>query len=416
LSGARGVFDAKNPYPAPLVKTHELFQDGDRNCIFAEFDISDSGMRYQTGDHVGVWPVNPDNEVDRLLGVLGLDGKRDQVIDVKSLDPALAKVPFPVPTTYDTVLRHYLDISAPASRQTVGSFAKFAPTPEAKAMLEKLGADKDYFHSAVGEKCLKNSEVLQLAAGPDAQWAIPFDRIISGVPRLQPRYYSISSSPKLHPNSIHVTAVVLKYKPTEDSNHVYGVGTNYLLNLKDAATKASPIPGAPIYKLEGPRGKHLKGGVHAAPIHVRRSNFRLPTSPKIPVVMIGPGTGVAPFRAFVQERVALARKAKAKDGPDALKEWGTIDLFYGCRRSDWDYLYKDEWEEYAKELDGKFVMHAALSREPGQKKVYVQDLIAAEEPKIAEALVAKKGYAYIWSVVTGALGGFGLAHKWSGVC
>lgn len=396
LTGARGVFDAKNPYPAPLLKTHELFQDGDRNCIFAEFDISDSGMRYQTGDHVGIWPVNPDNEIDRFLHALGLADKRDQVIDVKSLDPALAKVPFPVPTTYDTVLRHYLDISAPASRQTVGSFAKFAPTDEARALLEKLGADKDAFQASVGGKCLKNAEVLQLAAGPDATWTIPFDRIISGIPRLQPRYYSISSSPKLYPTSIHVTAVVLKYKPTDGSHHVYGVGTNYLLNLKDAATNGSRVEGSPVYKLEGPRGKHLKDGVHSAPIHVRRSNFRLPTSPKIPVIMIGPGTGVAPFRAFVQERVALARKAKAKDGEDALKDWGTIDLFYGCRRSDWDYLYKAEWEEYAKELGGKFTMHAALSREPGQKKVYVQDLIAQEEPKIADALVAKKGYAYIW--------------------
>ena len=79
--------------------------------------------------------------------------------------------------------------------------------------------------------------------------------------------------------------------------------------------------------------------------------------------------GVAPFRAFVQERVALARKAKEKDGADALKDWGTIDLFYGCRCSTWDYLYKDEWEAYAQELDGKFRIHTALSREPGQKKV-----------------------------------------------
>lgn len=101
--------------------------------------------------------------------------------------------------------------------------------------------------------------------------------------------------------------------------------------------------------------------------------------------------GVAPFRAFVQERVALARKAKEKDGADALKDWGTIDLFYGCRCSTWDYLYKDEWEAYAQELDGKFRIHTALSREPGQKKVYVQHLIAEQADHIAGALVAKKG-------------------------
>lgn len=303
LTGTRGVFDAKNPYAAPLIQSKELFEDGDRNCIFAEFDISDSGIRYQTGDHVGVWPLNPDAEVERFLRILGLTEKRDQPIDVKSLDPALAKVPFPVPTTYDTVLRHYLDISALASRQAVGSLAKFAPNDAARTELERLGSDKAYYHEMVGQKCLRTAEVLAMVAGDSLKsdpastkyttWSIPFDRIISSTPRLQPRYYSISSSPKLHPTSIHVTAVVLKYQPQPDTNHVYGVGTNYLLNLKTAANqgvKSLREENAPVYKIEGPRGKYKKGDAFAAPIHVRRSNFRLPTSPKVPVVMIGPGT------------------------------------------------------------------------------------------------------------------------------
>lgn len=302
LSGSRGVYDAKNPYAAPLLSAKELFQDGDRNCVFAEFDIADSGIRYQTGDHVGVWPLNPDVEVERFLRVLGLDAKRDQPIDITSLDPALAKVPFPVPTTYDTVFRHYLDICSVASRQTVGALAKFAPTDSARGLLEKLGSNKEFYHEVVGEKCLKLAQVLILAAGDSlaadpttatyTQWSIPFDRIISGTSRLQPRYYSISSSPKLFPNSIHVTAVVLKYKPHVDSNHVFGVGTNYLLNLQSAHA-GEPVGLAelgPSYKLEGPRGKYKKETGFAAPIHVRRSNFRLPTSPKIPIIMIGPGT------------------------------------------------------------------------------------------------------------------------------
>jgi len=103
---------------------------------------------------------------------------------------------------------------------------------------------------------------------------------------------------------------------------------------------------------------------------------------------------VAPFRAFIQERVFLARRAKAKTGPDALKDWATMDLFYGCR-SDWDFLYKDEWESYAKELDGKFRLHVAFSRRSRNKKIYVQDLIEEQAEKIVEALVEKKGYLYI---------------------
>ncbi|SGY13741.1 BQ5605_C010g05960 [Microbotryum silenes-dioicae] len=409
LTGTRGVFDAKNPYAAPILEAKELFEDGDRNCVHAEFDISDSGVRYQTGDHVGVWPLNPDAEVERWLRILGLSDKRDQVIDVKSLDPALAKVPFPVPTTYDTVLRHYVDVSGLASRQTVGSFAKYAPTEDARRLLEQLGSDKALYQAKVGAPCYKTSQVLLLAAGDSLtadpasanykQWSIPFDRVISSIPRLHPRYYSISSSPKLYPTAIHITAVVLKYQAVKgDPAYSYGVGTNYILNLKVAHTggaRTSREEGTPVYKIEGPRGKYKKGSAFCAPIHVRRSNFRLPTSPKIPVVMVGPGTGVAPFRAFIQERVALARKAKEKDGADALKDWGTIDLFYGCRRSDWDFLYKDEWKAYEQELDGKFRMHVALSREPNQPKVYVQQLIKDLGDHIGDSLVARKGYAYI---------------------
>ena len=134
----------------------------------------------------------------------------------------MAKVPFPIPTTYGTVLRHYIDISAMASRQTLGSLSKYAPTPEAEAALKELNANKDKYQEVVAAGCMKLGEVLQYAAGNDLKavpdtsnttaWKIPFDVIVSSIPRLQPRYYSISSSPKMHPNSIHVTAVVLKYE------------------------------------------------------------------------------------------------------------------------------------------------------------------------------------------------------------
>lgn len=168
--------------------------------------------------------------------------------------------------------------------------------------------------------------------------------------------------------------------------------------------------GSPVYKLEGPRSAFKKGERLCAPLHVRRSNFRLPTSPKVPILMIGPGTvrlsilpfslrvsrpthsqGVAPFRGFVQERVALARKAFEKAGPDALSEWGTISLFYGCRRSSWDFLYRNEWEEYQKELGDCFKMFTAFSREPEQPKAYVQQLLAQQEDLVKE-IIDKKGY------------------------
>lgn len=383
-------------------------------------------MSYQHGDHVGIWPTNPDVEVERLLCVLGLEEKRDTVIGIESLDPALAKVPFPVPTTYATVLRHYIDISAVAGRQILGNLAKFAPTSEAEATLRKWNTDKELYSAVVHDGCLKLGEVLQLAAGDNMTagkpthgnttvWNIPFDVIVSAIPRLQPRYYSISSSPKLNPDSIHVTAVVLQYEsvpsPHAPKKWIYGVGSNFLLNLKYAANgEQAPLlatesqggpperTAIPNYAIAGPRGAYQAETVYKCPIHVRRSTFRLPTNPKSPVIMIGPGTGVAPFRGFVQERVALARKAIEKNGPDALKDWGRIDLFYGCRKSTEDYLYKDEWPVYEQELKGKFHLHVAFSREiykPDGSKIYVQDLLWDSRKEVAEAILQGKGYVYI---------------------
>jgi NADPH-ferrihemoprotein reductase len=272
-----------------------------------ELNIEGSGITYQHGDHVGVWPSNPDLEVERLLCALGLSEKRDTVIGIESLDPALAKVPFPVPTTYATVLRHYIDISAVAGRQILGVLAKFGPTPSAESYLRNLNTHKEEYHAAVAEGCLKLGELLQLAAGDDIRatpttanttaWKIPFDIIVSSIPRLQPRFYSISSSPKLNPNSIHVTCVVLKYDSAGSQippRSIFGVGSNFLLNLKYAANGETVAQNNaalfPSYAIEGPRGAHHDGSIYKVPVHVRRSTFRLPTNPKSPIIMIGPGT------------------------------------------------------------------------------------------------------------------------------
>ncbi|GFZ49232.1 NADPH-hemoprotein reductase [Saitozyma sp. JCM 24511] len=427
-----GSYDAKNPYPAPVLASKELFSvGGDRNCVHIEFDITGSGMTYQHGDHVGIWPSNPDVEVDRMLSVLGLDGddRRHAIVSIESLDPALAKVPFPTPATYEAIFRHYLDISAIASRQTIALLARFAPSEEAREKLTRWGTNREVYAAEVDGPALKLAEVLQAAVGDSLHppfsstvWPIPFDRIVSSVPRLQPRYYSISSSAKLHPSAIHVTAVVLKYQSAASPAHkheprwVFGLSTNFILNVKNASSGANtPVEGqvgssplgspetvtmskVPSYRLAGPRGHYVKQNVYKVPIHVRRSTFRLPTSPKVPVIMIGPGTGVAPFRGFVQERVALARKAIEKNGADALKDWAPMYLFYGCRKADEDFLYRDEWPKYESELGGKFNMSVAFSRESRKadgSKVYVQDLVWDMRAELAPLILEKRAYIYI---------------------
>ncbi|EJT47627.1 electron transporter [Trichosporon asahii var. asahii CBS 2479] len=440
-----GSYDSKNPYPAPVHTARELFEVGaDRNCVHIEFDTTGTPITYQHGDHVGVWPSNPDVETERMLSILGLQDKRTQAITVESLDPALAKVPFPVPATYEAIFRHYLDISATASRQTVAFLARYAPNEAAKEKLTRWGSDRDIYAAEVDGARLTLGEVLQAAAGDKltdnsnvTKWDIPFDRIISVIPRLQPRYYSISSSSKMHPHSIHVTAVVLKYESKPSLAHesqprwVYGLSTNFIQNIKLASdqTKSGDnlavtnghangnanghvkvgglaggvagieLDGMPTYKISGPRDFHFRDNIYRVPVHVRRSTFRLPTSPKVPIIMIGPGTGVAPFRGFVQERVVLAQRAKEKNGPDALKDWAPMFLFYGCRRADEDFLYKDEWPKYQVELDGKLQMQVAFSRGPERKpdgsKIYVQDLIWAARKELAPLILERRAYVYI---------------------
>jgi len=424
LTRSKGIHDAKNPFPAPITVARELFDvDSERSCVHLELNIEGSGINYQHGDHVGVWPCNPDVEVDRLLCALGLYDKKDTVINVESLDPALAKVPFPVPTTYLTVLRHYVDVMAVASRQFLGAFVKHAPTPAAEEWIKTLATDKGEYAKVVTNGCLKLAEVLQLVTGADLSvsptkenttaWHVPFDLIVSSIPRLQPRYYSISSSPKLYPNSIHITCIILKYESAHHdkipSRWVYGVGSNFLLNLKHAsnddhvtlvtAAGASAHKHIPQYSIEGPRGLYKADSIYKSPVHVRRSTFRLPTNPKTPVIMIGPGTGVAPFRGFVQERVAMARRTIEKNGAEGLNDWGKIYLYFGCRNSKRDFLYKEEWPEYEKELHGKFIMRNAFSREPPFKpdggKIYVQDLMWEDRTALSEAILTSKAYVYV---------------------
>lgn len=329
---AKGPFNAHNPYIAPIAESREVFSVKDRNCIHLDVDISASNLTYQTGDHMAVWPTNPGEEVDRFLDVMGLADKRNTVISVKALEPT-AKVPFPTPTTYDAILRYHLEICAPVSRQFISNLAVFAPNDEAKAEMARLGNDKDYFHSKTSPHFHNIARLLSIVSKGEKWIKIPFSAFIEGLMKLQPRYYSISSSSLVQPQKVSITAVVEYQMLPRRSEPFRGVATNYLLALKQKQNgDPNPSPFGQTYELSGPRNKY--DGIHV-PVHIRHSNFKLPSDPRKPVIMIGPGTGVAPFRGFVQERAK-----QAQDGVDV----GRTLLFFGCRRADEDFLYKTEWE------------------------------------------------------------------------
>lgn len=297
-----------------------------------EIDIGGTSLRYSTGDHVAIWPTNPGKEVDRFLRIIGLESKRHTVVDVKGLD-VTARVPFPSPTTFDAIVRYHLEICGTVSRQFVSQLASFAPNEDIKAEMVKLGSDSDAFHKKVTDWNLNIAQFLELQSGGKPWMSIPFSIFIESIKKIQPRYYSISSSSLVNKDKVAITAVVESIQKPDAPHILKGVTTNYLLALKlKQEGQANPDPHGLNYELNGPRNKY--DGIHV-PIHIRHSNFKLPSDPSKPVIMVGPGTGVAPFRAFVQERAAQAKAGQPV---------GKTILFFGCRKRNEDFIYEKEWE------------------------------------------------------------------------
>ncbi|KAJ9652977.1 hypothetical protein H2198_007790 [Neophaeococcomyces mojaviensis] len=377
----KGPFGASNPYIAPIAESRELFTVKDRNCLHIEVDVSGSNINYTTGDHIAVWPTNAGMEVDRFLKTFGLDEKRHTVISVKGLDPT-AKVPFPTPTTYDAAVRYHMEICAPVSRQFMDTLAEFAPTEESKKEMKKIGTDPDYFKEKIVNHYYNIAQAVN-SVHPGPWSKVPFSCLIESINKIQVRYYSISSSSLVQPKKISITAVVESIRVPGAGHVVKGVTTNYLLALKQKQNgDPEPSPHGLTYEITGPRNKY--DGIHV-PVHVRHSNFKLPSDPSKPIIMVGPGTGVAPFRGFVQER---AEQAKRGDNV------GETVLFYGCRRKSEDWLYKDEWEAYKSVLGDKLIVFNAFSREDPNKKHYVQHDIAANG-KLVNDLLMKKANFYV---------------------
>ncbi|KAF2755320.1 NADPH-cytochrome P450 reductase [Pseudovirgaria hyperparasitica] len=379
---SKGPYGANNPYIAPISESKELFKAKDRNCLHMEIDIAGSNLSYTTGDHVAIWPTNSGKEVDRFLSIIDLDvDRRHTVIAVKALDPT-AKVPFPSPTTYEAVVRYHMEICAPVSRQFVAALAQFAPNDDVKAEVTKLGEDKDYFNAQVSKLHLNIAQLLEILSKGEKWTKVPFSFFIEGIHKIQPRYYSISSSSLVQKDKISITAVVESSSAPNAPHVLKGVTTNYLLALKEKQHGVeNPEVNGLNYAITGPRNKY--DGIHV-PVHVRHSNFKLPSDPSKPIIMVGPGTGVAPFRGFVQERAALAKKGE---------KVGKTLLFFGCRKKAEDFMYEDEWKQYAADLGDSFEMHTAFSRD-GPEKVYVQHKIKAVAKEINE-LLQQKAYFYV---------------------
>ncbi|XP_038216038.1 NADPH--cytochrome P450 reductase [Zerene cesonia] len=359
LQVQRPPYDAKNPFLAQIKVNRELHKGGDRSCLHVELDISDSKMRYEAGDHVAVYPINDENLVIRLGELTGAD--LDEVFSLINTDQeSTKKNPFPCPTSYRTALSHYLEITALPRTHILRELVEYCSNEEDKKKLLLMATNsqegKALYQSFVVDSCRNIVHILEDIKSCKP----PLDHICELLPRLQPRYYSISSSPKLYPETVHVTAVVVQYE-TSTGRVNKGVATTWLAENK-------PEPGKPLPRV---------------PVYIRKSQFRLPLQTQTPILMVGPGTGLAPFRGFLQER-SFARQ----NG----KEVGDTILYFGCRHRDQDYLYQEELEEYEK--NGDVILNVAFSRDQAEK-IYVTHMLEKNLDQIWDVLGKRNGHFYI---------------------
>ena len=368
---------ANTPKPLRVVKLMKLWEGADKLCLHLDLDLGgDRLFKYKTGDHLAVWPSNPDHEVEKLLAVLGWGGRRDIPLSINEIDDvSRGKSSMPSPTTADALLRHYLEICGMLSAEAMTLLAGFAPSEDACIRLQRLSNDRQVFRAEITDKRLTLGDVLK-ATGKGVPWTIPLSLIIETFKPMQPRYYSISSSAMVEPRKVSLTAVV--NKPSGDplqGCHGIATGLLYALERLQNPRKQETDDGClPQYHLDGPRGM-LSGGKLIS--RIRQSTFKLPFKASTPIIMVGAGTGVAPFRAFVQER------CRRKDiGQDV----GTTLLFMGFRKRT-EVIYRKEWEAWQSSIGSDiFRYRTAVSRQDGQPKMYVQDYLKEEGEEVMNIL------------------------------
>ncbi|MEI7504184.1 MAG: flavodoxin domain-containing protein, partial [Paludibacter sp.] len=277
-------FSKSNPYSAPIFEKVQLHGKGsDRQTIHIELSTPENGLEYEPGDAAGVMPVNPATLIQEVLQVTGLNA--DELVDVngnkKSLNEALYRDFELSKITIDVVTR----------------FLELAPNEDLKALSKESDKFKEY---------LDGRDIVDLFQ--DYPAIVSAAQLIKLLRPLQPRYYSISSSPKANPGELHLTVGVVNYK--NSGREKQGTCSTFLSEVAVA-------------------NEHVPVFIEPNP------EFRLPKYDQVPIIMVGAGTGIAPYRAFVQHRELSETRGKS---------W----LFFGNRNFESEFLYQTEWQEFIK--------------------------------------------------------------------
>jgi cytochrome P450/NADPH-cytochrome P450 reductase len=314
----------------------------DRSTRHLEVQLP-SGTSYRVGDHLSVVPRNDPALVDsvaRRFGFLPADQIRLQVAEGRR-----AQLPVGDAVSVGRLLSEFVELQQVATRKQIQIMSENTRCPVTKPkLLAYVGDDAAATELYRSEILGKRKSVFDLLEEHPA-CELPFHAYLEMLLVLAPRYYSISSSPSGDPSRCSVTVGVVAGAASSGRGVYKGICSNYLAGRRAGET------------------------IHAT-LRETKAGFRLPDDASVPIIMIGPGTGLAPFRGFLQERAA--RKAKGAT-------LGPAMLFFGCRHPDQDYLYADELKAFA--ADGVTELHTAFSRAEGPK-TYVQNLVAAQKDRV----------------------------------
>ncbi len=294
------------------------------------------GMTYQTGDHLGVYPQNHAQLIERVCQCFGL--KQTDILLIKTSSQLKSHLPIEKPISVKDLLQNFVELQSPITAKQLQILIDHTSCPPEKATLENWQSN---FKTAV--QALNRSVLDVLEEIPACE--LPFSVFLELLPPMQVRYFSISSSAKVQPELCSLTVGVIDALAYSGKKNYYGVCTNYLKTLQ-------------------------KGDTVQAFVQQVSSPFRLPDELSQKTIMVGAGTGLSPLRAFVHELAAL--KSRQED-------IGQSMLFFGCRHPEEDFIYQEELEGFAQR--GIIALHTAFSRLHSEKE-YVQDLLLAQQDKL----------------------------------
>ncbi|MER0468772.1 bifunctional P-450/NADPH--P450 reductase [Bacillus cabrialesii subsp. cabrialesii] len=317
---------------ASIAENRELQSaNSDRSTRHIEI-VLPPDVEYREGDHLGVLPRNSQTNVSRILHRFGLKGSDH--VTLSASGRSAGHLPLGRPVSLHDLLSYSVEVQEAATRAQIRELAAFTACPPHKRELEELAAEGVY-QEQILKKRISMLDLLEQYEACD----MPFERFLELLRPLKPRYYSISSSPRVNPGQASITVGVVRGPAWSGRGEYRGVASNDL---------AERQAGDDIVMF----------------VRKPESRFQLPEDPETPIIMVGPGTGVAPFRGFLQARSALKREGKTL---------GEAHLYFGCR-NDRDFIYRDELEQFEK--DGIVTVHTAFSRKEGLPKTYVQHLMA----------------------------------------